>query len=218
MGAVIRRFYTCIVPLDPNDELPVCTKSELTDFEKACLRGLQRTSFMIAAMFLVNVGMATYVYEMGDETLNNFLVGLVTFVTMLPQFVLSNRIALTEMGRKPVTLGWFRLTLIFFMLMNLIRLYVNNATLTLQCGLVESAFEPDNSKPSSTACSTSILAISQAAILIYVIFTLFQLSIIMKLENTYKRRALKAWAVRFSEGSVARLTQMEEGSGDNNNI
>ena len=96
MGAVIRTCYTCVVPVDSADKDTACSKEELTDFERACLQGLQRTSLVVFAMFLVNVGVSVYVYEMGDVDEEYFLAGLITFVPMLPQFVLSNRIAATS--------------------------------------------------------------------------------------------------------------------------
>ncbi|GMH84275.1 hypothetical protein TrST_g703 [Triparma strigata] len=208
MGAVIRTCYTCVVPVDSADEETACSKEELTDFERACLRGLQRTSLVVFAMFLVNVGVSVYVYEMGDVDEEYFLAGLITFVPMLPQFVLSNRIAATTMGRKPVTLSWFRLTLIFFMLLNLIRLFMNNSITTLKCDLVKESFE-DGTKPSTAACSLVVQLLGQFSIIIYVVFTLFQVSIVVKLENSYRRRALQAWALRLSEGSTVGLTLLQ---------
>jgi len=163
-------------------------RTMLTDYERNCFRSLRRLAMLVLMCFLINVGLIFYKNLEGLSG-NDTLLQIASCGPMLPQFILSQRIARTGEGLKPVTLGWFQLCLMFFMLVELVRLYsMNNNP---HCGLSPAAFTDRSKMPVEVDCNSYVVGPANVTMTLYLVVTLFQLAAINKLILEFRMRCRK---------------------------
>ena len=213
MGACLARLFTKCIPALEIESDPVCKKEDLTSYEVSLQRALIRFASLVLLCFFVNVGLLVYEYESGDENKSDFAISMVTLLPMVPQFALSMRFRFTSVGRTLHDLSWFRVALIFFLLMNISRLYNKIALDAWVCKLTEVAFKDVTEMPSSIRCSSVYQGISTLVVVAYVIFTLLQVVCVQKIELTLRRRNLREL---FSKDSMHSFPA--EVGGEENNI
>lgn len=188
MGGCLRRMYSHILPMDEDELFPVVESRDcLTPYETACFKALRRLGFLIFICFLMMLTINLYIGAKDNLSSVEEFQNVAVSLPMLPQFILSMRIARKDEGLLPKTLNWFRLTLMFFLLIELSKLFSVQNNLSIVCNLKEDAIK-DGHNPSETECSEAVAMLSMITLFLYVVTTLFQFGTVSKLSTQFMRR------------------------------
>jgi hypothetical protein len=122
-----------------------------------------------------------------SETVTDFL----TYMPLLAQWRLSIAVAKTEKGLIVLWLQLLKALMLFFMLMNVVRLFSSSATNSLSCQLADVAFEAGTDQPSDLRCAAGIRIGRTFSIVIYSLLTLMQGSCLNRLETSFMERLRK---------------------------
>jgi hypothetical protein len=210
MGACLRRLFASCIPVLEIESDPVCKKEDLTSYELSLQRAMIRFATLVLLCFFVNVGLTVYEYKNGDVHKSDFALTLVTLFPMIPQFVLSMRFRFTSLGRTLHDLAFFRVVLIFFLLMNICRLYNKIALDGWLCKLTEDSFKDESDRPSAVRCSKVFQGLSTLTVILYVISTLLQVVCVQKIELALRRRTLRGSVFKESMHSFPAEVGQEE--------
>eukprot|EP00520_Triparma_pacifica_P013156 CAMPEP_0118635610 /NCGR_PEP_ID=MMETSP0785-20121206/2166_1 /TAXON_ID=91992 /ORGANISM="Bolidomonas pacifica, Strain CCMP 1866" /LENGTH=197 /DNA_ID=CAMNT_0006526651 /DNA_START=85 /DNA_END=674 /DNA_ORIENTATION=- len=195
MAALMGRMFNRCIPALEIEADPICRKEDLTNYEISLQKALARFALLVLMCFLMNAGLLIYEYETGGDNQgkSDFALSFITLIPMIPQFVLSMRFRFTSVGRTLHDLAWFRVALVFFLLMNLTRLFTRVSLDGWLCKLSDEAFESLSDKPNTTRCSSLFQGLSTVVLLMYVMFTLLQIVCVQKIELALRRRNLREY-------------------------
>lgn len=118
------RCYFCVLPASEAHTENVCDRQDLTEYEAKCFVSLRRCAAVVLFVFFINLGITIWVNVAGNVATADFILDLITCIPILMQVRFSIMISVTDKGLQ---LGWIqalRLIIFFFLLMNVVRLYV----------------------------------------------------------------------------------------------
>jgi hypothetical protein len=204
MGGCLAKVYYKVLPSgDPRQNDPVCSRSDLSSWENDLFASLKTVTRPIAVCFLINVGLAVYIH-FNSETPGEVVAlipNILATLSVVPQIKMTREIAMTDSGLNLSGLQVYRLSLHFFVLLNVVRLYDTNSTLNLKCSLSREAYEDANDHTSGNECFPAVSLVSMLSILVYIIFSLMQVAVVQKLEVYFHARNItKMWQRRVVEG------------------
>ncbi|GMI18884.1 hypothetical protein TeGR_g7278 [Tetraparma gracilis] len=222
MAGCLKRCFTKCVPAEDEHKMIVCPRHELTEFEQTCFLRLKRMSCPIVILFLVNLALSISIYKIdGTGSGSECAQDVLTAMPMMAQVRFVKLTANTDMGLQIGWLQQLRTMFLFFILIMIVRLYTKVSLNGLACDMEEDAFH-EGRGPGDLACSSGVQVAYSLSIVVYCVFSLMQLSIVQRIEETFMKRLfrMRAGNAGLEEGLLINVAtgDSESGVSESSNI